>query len=152
MRVAVIGSRNLYIQNIGKFLPKGTSELLSGGAAGTDESARDYAREQNIPITEYFPDYARYGRSAPIVRNRRILEEADAVVAFWDGESRGTEFGIEYAKKKKKPLSVLIILREFSQKHVFLFVYSYKKSIFEKNFRKIGNTFRFQTVIISVRE
>ena len=110
MRVAVIGSRNLYIQNIGKFLPKGTSELLSGGAAGTDESARDYAREQNIPITEYFPDYARYGRSAPIVRNRRILEEADAVVAFWDGESRGTKFGIEYAKKKKKPLSVLIIL------------------------------------------
>lgn len=94
-----------------KIFAEGDERASFGGAAGTDESARDYAREQNIPITEYFPDYARYGRSAPIVRNRRILEEADAVVAFWDGESRGTKFGIEYAKKKKKPLSVLIILR-----------------------------------------
>ena len=42
--------------------------------------------------------------------------------------------------------------RKSVQKIALEFVHSYKKSIFEKNFRKIGNTFRFQTVIISVRE
>ena len=44
-----------------KIFAEGDERASFGGAAGTDESARDYAREQNIPITEYFPDYARYG-------------------------------------------------------------------------------------------
>lgn len=110
MRVAVIGSRSLYIQNLKPYLPSQTDEILSGGAIGTDESARKYAREKNIPIREFLPDYVHFGRSAPILRNMRIVDEAEAVIVFWDGKSRGTRFGIEYAKKKNKPLKVFLIL------------------------------------------
>ena len=50
-----------------------------------------------------------YGRAAPIVRNREIVEYADKIIAFWDGKSRGTRFVIEYANKIGKPCEVVMI-------------------------------------------
>ena len=54
MRVAVIGSRNLTGQNLGEYLPEGTSEIVSGGARGVDTSAREYAKASGIKLTEFF--------------------------------------------------------------------------------------------------
>ena len=34
MKVAVIGSRGLLVENLGDYLPEGTTEIVSGGAAG----------------------------------------------------------------------------------------------------------------------
>ena len=36
MKVAVVGSRNLTINNLGDYLPKDTTEIVSGGARGID--------------------------------------------------------------------------------------------------------------------
>ena len=43
MKVAVIGSRNLTVSNLEKYLPAGVTEIVSGGARGVDTSAREYA-------------------------------------------------------------------------------------------------------------
>lgn len=95
MKVAVIGSRGLKVDNLGEYLPEGTTEIISGGAKGVDTCAKEYAIAHNIKLTEFLPEYKKYGRNAPLLRNISIIERADVVLAFWDGKSRGTKFVIE---------------------------------------------------------
>ncbi len=95
MRVAVIGSRGLTVEDLGKYLPEGTTEIVSGGAKGIDSCARDYAASHGIKLTEFLPEYLKYGRGAPLKRNITIIQNSDIVLAFWDGSSRGTKFVID---------------------------------------------------------
>lgn len=106
MRVAVIGSRGLSIENLEDYLPENVSEIVSGGARGVDTSARRFAQTHGIKLTEFLPDYEKYGRSAPLKRNITIIENADMVLAFWDGKSRGTKFVIDNCKKRNIPVIV----------------------------------------------
>jgi len=100
MKVAVVGSRNLSIDDLGKYLPDGVTEIISGGARGVDTSAREYAIAHGIKLTEFLPEYDKYGRNAPLRRNITIIEHADLVMAFWDGKSRGTKFVIDKCKER----------------------------------------------------
>ena len=100
MKVAVIGSRGLTIDDLGKYLPEDTTEIVSGGAKGIDADAREYALSHNIKLTEFRPDYKRYGRgAAPLKRNIQIIEYSDMVLAFWDGTSKGTKYVIDNCRK-----------------------------------------------------
>ena len=73
MRVAIIGSRQMAVPNLDEYLPMDTTEIVSGGATGVDTSAGEYAVRNQIKLTEFLPDYKRYGRGAPIVRNMEII-------------------------------------------------------------------------------
>ena len=64
MKVAIIGSRNLGVIGLENFLPENVTEIVSGGAKGVDTCAREYAQSHNIPLTEFLPDYSRYGSRA----------------------------------------------------------------------------------------
>lgn len=64
MKLAIVGSRNLTVEDLGAFLPEGITEFVSGGARGVDACARIYAQAHGIPIKEFLPDYPRYGRGA----------------------------------------------------------------------------------------
>jgi len=99
MKVAVIGSRGLTVNDLGKYLPEDTTEIVSGGAKGIDTCARNYALSHDIKLTEFLPEYNKYGRGAPLKRNLQIIEYADVVIAFWDGKSRGTKYVIDNCKK-----------------------------------------------------
>lgn len=109
MKVAVVGSRTLTIDNLEEYLPRETTEIVSGGAKGIDTCAREYALANNLKLTEFLPEYERYGRAAPIVRNKQIIEYAEVVVALWDGKSRGTKMVINYCEKLHKPIYIHII-------------------------------------------
>lgn len=69
MRLAVIGSRRLYVRDLGPYLPDNVTEIVSGGAKGIDGCAGEYARRNGIPLTEFLPDYRRYGKGAPFKRD-----------------------------------------------------------------------------------
>lgn len=90
MRVAIIGSRTICSIELESYIPQGTTEIVSGGAKGIDTLAREYAIANRIPLTEFLPEYPKYGRAAPLRRNNRIVEYADIVIVIWDGHSRGT--------------------------------------------------------------
>ena len=107
MRVAVIGSRSIEVSDLGAYLPQSCTEIVSGGAAGVDRSAAAYAEAHGISLVEFLPQYEKYGRAAPIVRNKQIVEYADTVLAFWDGQSRGTLSVIRYCEKIGKPCRVI---------------------------------------------
>ena len=61
MRVAIVGSRGLSVINLGKYLPEGVTEIVSGGARGIDTCAREYAIAHGIKLTEFLPEYEKYG-------------------------------------------------------------------------------------------
>ena len=108
MNVAVIGSRGLSVPNLGAFLPPETTRIVSGGARGVDACARAYALENGLALTEFSPDYGRYGRSAPLRRNLSIVLFSDLVLAFWDGRSRGTEHVMDQCRRLGVPLRVYV--------------------------------------------
>jgi len=108
MKVAVIGSRSISVRNLGKYLPEGTDEIISGGARGVDSSAREYALSHGLKLTEFLPQYDKYGRAAPIKRNDLIIEAADLVLAFWDGQSRGTAYVIKKCRSIGKPVKIFV--------------------------------------------
>lgn len=108
MKIAIVGSRGLKIDDIGRYLPNECDEIVSGGAAGVDSCAAAHARASGISLTEFLPEYEKYGRAAPIVRNKSIVEYSDEVIAFWNGKSKGTKWVINYCSKISKPCRVII--------------------------------------------
>ena len=106
LKVAIIGSRTLQVNDLGEYLPIGISEIVSGGAKGIDTQAREYAKKNNLPLKEFLPEYHKYGRSAPLKRNLQIVAYADTVVAFWDGVSKGTKYVIDIYQKQGKKITV----------------------------------------------
>ena len=108
MKVAIIGSRNLGVIGLENFLPENVTEIVSGGARGVDTCAREYAQAHGIQLTEFLPDYTRYGRSAPLKRNLEIIAYADLVLAFWDGKSHGTKYVIDNCQKQVVPIRVYL--------------------------------------------
>ena len=109
LKVAVVGSRDLQVKDLGAYLPAGTAEIISGGSRGIDTCAREYAKAQGIKLTEFRPDYGRYKKAAPLIRNRAIVEAADRVLAMWDGRSHGTAHTIDLARKLGKPVEVITV-------------------------------------------
>lgn len=86
-------------------------EIIHGCAPGADSLAREYAKAYSIPCREFPALWELHGKSAGFRRNEQMLDEGhpDRVVAFWDGESRGTEHMIYIAKRDGIPVQVVEI-------------------------------------------
>lgn len=110
MRVVIAGSRSIQNWELLKATiassPFPVTEIVSGMAQGIDLLAVDYAVIYQIPWLERPAEWRRYGVSAGYIRNTHMLEESDALIAIWDGVSRGTAHSIREAKRLKKHLFV----------------------------------------------
>ena len=107
MRIDVIGSRDITVTDIGRYISD-VDEIVSGGARGVDSCVTEYAKRNGIKLTVFLPKYDMYGRVAPIVRNKEIVNYSDKVIAFWNGSSKGTLSVIKYARKMGKQCEVVI--------------------------------------------
>lgn len=76
------------------------TEVISGMASGVDTLAIQYARENNLPLIEFHADWNTHKRAAGPIRNREMAKYGEALIAIWDGQSRGTKNMIEEAAKK----------------------------------------------------
>lgn len=76
------------------------TEVVSGCAQGADAHGETVARSMGIPVSRFPADWKQYGKSAGIRRNAQMAEYADALIAVWDGESRGTKNMIELASAR----------------------------------------------------
>ena len=115
MNIAIVGGRDfsdytLLKESISAYISiySGIPDnIVSGGAKGVDTLAAQFAAEMDIPLLVFKPDYQKYGRGATLVRNTQIIENADVVFAFWDGQSKGTKDSITKAKKLQKELHII---------------------------------------------
>ena len=101
MKVLIAGSRTMSDDpRVYAFIEKYfdiISEVVSGGAKGVDKLGERWATAYHIPITRFIPDWNLSGRSAGMIRNKQMAEYADALIAIWDGKSKGTKNMIEPA-------------------------------------------------------
>ena len=115
MRVIIAGSRtfsdyNLLEERLNFFFSKKAREqitIISGTANGADKLGERYANENNISIERYPADWDQYGKSAGYKRNLQMANNADALVAFWDGVSKGTNHMINIAKNKNLKVRIV---------------------------------------------
>lgn len=80
--------------------------IVSGKARGADTLGKRYADANGIPCREIPPDYHTLGDDAPFVRNREIVAQAQGIVAFWNGRSRGTKDALDFARQLGRPCYV----------------------------------------------
>lgn len=112
MRVAIIGTRDsgdLTVEQIIPYIPQNCSEIISGGAQGVDRLAEEAAARLNIPMKIILPDYETYGRTAPLERNKLIVERAALVLAFWDVQSRGSANTLAYCVQTHTPFKIITL-------------------------------------------
>ena len=110
MKVIVAGSREGFVaKNTFEAIEESKfeiTEIVSGTARGVDKDGEYYAGLNKIPVTRFIPDWNLEGKKAGILRNIKMAEYADALVAVWDGKSVGTKHMIETMQKLNKPVYV----------------------------------------------
>ena len=74
-------------------------EIVSGGAAGADRLGERFARENEYRLRVFPADWEKHGRRAGILCNQQMVDYADALIAFHDGQSRGTAHVIAAARE-----------------------------------------------------
>jgi predicted Rossmann fold nucleotide-binding protein DprA/Smf involved in DNA uptake len=85
------------------------TEIVSGGATGVDTWAMHLATDQGIPVKVLHADWNKHGRAAGPIRNRQMLDYAEALIAVWDGKSRGTANMVGIARAKGIPIHEVIV-------------------------------------------
>lgn len=114
-RVIVAGSRQfsdyeLLKRELDRLLINKISEgiqVVCGEARGADSLGKQYAIEKGYSVASYPADWNRYGKAAGYYRNQQMADNADALVAFWDGISSGTENMIQIARQKRIPVRIV---------------------------------------------
>ncbi len=85
--------------------PKELVKIVSGGARGADRLGEQFAKEFDLKVKQFIPDWDSLGKRAGYVRNTDMAKFAcengnqGMLIAFWDGKSKGTKHMIDLAKK-----------------------------------------------------
>ena len=104
MKTIIAGSRTITnpitVEDAIRLSKIDITEVVSGGCYGVDAIGEDWARYNNIPIKLFRADWNTHGKAAGPIRNLAMAEYAEALIAVWDGVSRGTKNMIREARKQ----------------------------------------------------
>ena len=96
---------NLYISEINP----SQITVISGGAKGVDALGEKYAQEHRLQVEIFKADWSKYGRAAGPRRNAEMAKSGTHLLAFWNGESRGTKSMISLGKKEGLTIKIISI-------------------------------------------
>lgn len=96
---------NNYVEKLGD---QYAVSIVSGMAKGADRLAYQFAKENHVVCHEFPADWDQYGKVAGYRRNAEMARFADALIAFWDGESRGTKNMIDTMRNLNKPVEIIL--------------------------------------------
>ena len=107
MKVAIIGSRHVKNPKVilGKIieeLPRDCTEIVSGGAEGTDKLAEEFAKKNGYKFTEISSE-------SPLEKSQKLADYSDCLIAFWDCTSKGTAVIISTFTKVSKHVKIVCI-------------------------------------------
>ena len=84
-----------------------TIVVISGTARGADQLGERYAKERGFQLRHFPADWERNGKAAGYIRNAKMADNADALIVFWDGQSRGTKNMIDIARRKSLDMRII---------------------------------------------
>lgn len=93
-----IGNYQLVVNCIAKSRFKIT-EVVCGEANGVDKLGKEWAKKNKIPVKSFPAEWNKYGNAAGPIRNAQMADYGQALIAIWDGESKGTYNMIRTAQK-----------------------------------------------------
>jgi len=111
MRTIIAGSRSATLADLNAAMLEcpwrdKITLVISGCARGADLHGENWASLHQIPIERYPANWKKYGKSAGFIRNEQMAQVADALIAIWDGESRGTANMINHTEKLNLPVHI----------------------------------------------
>ena len=83
--------------------------IISGCARGTDSLGERFAQEKGYKVERFPANWDRDGKSAGAIRNNQMANNADMLIAFWDGKSKGTSNMISTARRKGLIVKTIIV-------------------------------------------
>jgi len=113
VKVIIAGGRDfnnydLLCRKADKILSRQTEiEIVSGTAKGADKLGELYAKERGYKIIHYIPDWNFFGKSAGYIRNVEMADNADALILFWNGKSKGSGHMLKIAKGKGLKIRII---------------------------------------------
>jgi hypothetical protein len=107
MRTIIAGSRNITDYEVLMTAMIATAgmgweitQIISGGAVGADKLGEQFARHCELPLRVFPADWKAHGKAAGVIRNIEMAQNADALVALWDGQSKGAAHMIRIATER----------------------------------------------------
>ena len=104
MRTIIAGSRSATYNDVYEAIKSCPFKheitlIISGTAKGADTFGEQIAEKYNIEVIKFPANWNLYGKSAGVIRNKEMAENAKALIAVWDGISKGTKNMIDIAKQ-----------------------------------------------------
>jgi len=104
MKTIIAGSRDITsmteLREAIRTAPFPVTSVVCGMARGADMLGHRYAQEEKLPVYPFPADWNTYGKRAGYLRNAEMAENAEALIALWDGKSKGTKHMIDIATAK----------------------------------------------------
>ncbi len=117
-RLLVAGSRTFHTWPLGQVedmlnqasyaLDRTFDVVIHGGAKGVDQIAGLWASHKGYPVTVYPARWDIYGRRAGYIRNKIMVDLAEAALVVWDGKSKGTKHTMDLAVAAGLPLVIVV--------------------------------------------
>lgn len=113
MKVIIAGSRDFddyyFLAKELDMYPIKITEVVCGEAKGADLLGKQWAHRHDVNVSSFPADWTKHGKSAGPKRNMQMGDYADRLIAFWDGESKGTKQMIDYMIRLEKPVHIVYI-------------------------------------------
>lgn len=84
-----------------------TLAIVSGMARGADALGVRLATDYKLPLYKFPANWNGLGKRAGFIRNAQMGDFADALLVFWDGQSKGTKNMVDYMHKLNKPVHII---------------------------------------------
>ncbi|MGE4403696.1 MAG: SLOG family protein [Desulfobulbus sp.] len=112
MRIIIAGSRTVSEMDVRMALQRCfwtgfVTAVVSGTATGADQYGEAWAEENQIDVCRFPAEWEKYGKRAGPMRNKVMSENAEGLIAVWDGQSRGTYSMIDLARKRGLRITIL---------------------------------------------
>ena len=104
MKTIIAGSRDItnyaIVEEAVRASGISVSTVVSGKQRGVDTLGERWAKAHGVEVAPYPAEWKAHGRAAGPIRNRQMADNADALIAVWDGFSPGTKDMIDVAKRR----------------------------------------------------
>lgn len=105
MKTIISGSKDIDNYQIVKDAIKESNfnitKVVSRGSRGVARLGEKYAKENNIEIKLFYPNFSTYGNNTGIMQDIMMINYSYGMIIIWDGLDREIEYMIKYAKKRE---------------------------------------------------